>query len=70
MKISPALALMLKGLGLTVLLAVLAFFSNAANLNGVLPEVVVGIIALVASRIESTIKEGSGKALFGAARVR
>lgn len=70
MTISPALSLFLKTLVLTAVAAVLAFLSDAANLEGVFPPIVVTLITLFASRIESAIKEQNGKALFGAARVR
>ncbi len=69
MTITPAVSGFLKGLLLVVIAAVVGFFSDAANLNGVLPPVLVTIVVALASAIESSIKASTGTALFGAVRV-
>ena len=70
MTITPAWASALKTLGILVALAVLGFLSDVANLQPLFGATASSIIVIVAAAIEAKIKAESGKALFGAARVR
>lgn len=72
MNVSPATAGFLKGLVLVIVLAVVDFLGNAANLNGILSPSIAVIVAAVASGLESHLKASSGgtTALFGAISVR
>lgn len=71
MKVSPALAGFLKGLFLTVVIAIAGFFSDAANLEGIVQPALVALIASVASAIESSMKAKANgeKGLFGAVAI-
>lgn len=69
-QITPAWASFFKTLIIVVALAVLGFFANAANLEGVLPTVIIPVIVSLAAALEAKIKAENGKALFGAVRVR
>ena len=69
MTLSPGIAGFLKGLMLVVVLAVVDYLANSANL-GFLSPAVATIVAGIASAIESSIKADTGKALFGAVSVK
>lgn len=69
MTITPAINGFLKGLALVVIGAVVAFVSNAANLEGVVPSVLIPLVIALASALESSIKAKTGNGLFGAVRV-
>ena len=72
MKISPATAGFVKGLLIAVVLAVVTFVGNTANLEGLVTPAIATVIAAMASAIESSLKAKSGgsTALFGAVKVR
>ena len=70
MNISPAWEGALRGFGLVVLVAVLGWLSNAANLNGVASTSVVTIITVIAAAIENSIKAGGNGAMFGMIKPR
>lgn len=59
----------MKGLMLVVVLAVVSYVADTANL-GFLSPAVATIVAGLASAIESSIKANTGKALFGAISVK
>lgn len=72
MKISPALAGFIKGLLIVVVLAVVSFLGDSANLTGVLSPVLATLVAGLFSSLESSMKAKSdgNKALFGAVSVK
>lgn len=67
MNLTPAQLGFIRALGTVVVFSALSFLGDAANLNGVVPEVVAGFIAMVVSSIEQHLAPKKG-ALFGAAR--
>lgn len=74
MELNPAVYGLLKGL-LTVIAwavinALVAFFSDPANLNGVLNPALSAIIVAVVSALEQNLATKQGKPLFGAARLK
>ena len=66
---NPLLLGALRGLGVAVLIAILSWLGNAANLPFLNPETAT-LVAAVALAIEHQIEAKTGKALFGAARLR
>lgn len=70
-QISPALAGFIKGLMLTIVLAVVSFIGDANNL-GMLSPAVAALVASIASAIESSMKskDEGNTALFGAVSVK
>jgi hypothetical protein len=66
---NPPLLGALRGLGVAVLIAILSWLGNAANLPFLNPETAT-LVAAVALAIEHQIEAKTGKALFGAARLR
>lgn len=70
MKISPAVLGALRTLGILVLVTVLSWLSNAANLQGVFSPVVVSVITILAGALEQSlsVKSGNTTALFGAVK--
>ena len=70
MNISPAWEGALRGLGAVVLVAVLSWLSNAANLNGLVGPGLVTIITMIAAAIESSMKASGSGALFGMIKPR
>ena len=57
----------LRGLGLVVLLAVLGFLANAANLQAFVNPTVAGLISVVALALEGALSP-KGTALFGSVK--
>lgn len=70
MKITPAWASAIKQIGLLILLVVLGYFSDVANLEPLFGASASAVIVVVIAAIEAKIKAETGQALFGAARVR
>ena len=70
MKITPAWASFIKTILIVVALAVLSVFSDAANLTPVFGVTASTLIVAIAAALEAKVKASTGKALFGAARVR
>jgi hypothetical protein len=70
MNISPAWEGALRGLGAVILVSVLAWLSNAANLNGLMAPSAVTIITMIAAAVESSMKASGSGALFGAVKSR
>ena len=69
MKLSIAQAGFLKGIGVAILAAAVAYLSDPSHLT-FLSSGAALIVAGLASSLESYIKDQTGKALFGAAPVR
>lgn len=70
MQLSPAKLGALRALGVVVLMAVLTFFGNTANLNGVFSTSVAAIISMIALALEHSLEASTGNAMFGAVRVQ
>lgn len=72
MALTNAQAGFLKGLGLALMFALLSFFGDVANLNGVVGPAVASLLAALASSLESHLKAESGgeKGLFGAVSIK
>lgn len=72
MNLSPAVAGVLKGVLLAVLLALCSYFENMANLEGVVNPAIAVVITALASGLESHLKAQSGNttALFGAVKLK
>jgi hypothetical protein len=70
--ISPALGGFIKGLLGVVVLVVVSYLANAANLNGLLNPSLAVLVAAIFSAVESQLKANSGgtTALFGAVHVK
>lgn len=64
---SPALLGSLRALGVAVLIAVLTYIGNAANLGFLNPETAT-LVAMAALAIEHAIEAKTGNALFGTVR--
>ena len=62
---SGVLLTVLQALGLVVLEAVLAFFADAANLQGLVNPTSGALIAAVALALENAIYNKTGKSLLG-----
>lgn len=69
MTLTPAQNGFLKQLVMVVIMAIVAFAANAANLSPVLGGTAALIISALASSIESHIKANTGNGLFGAVRI-
>lgn len=65
-KVSPALLGALRTLGVLVLVTVLNFLSNSANLQGVVTPTVASIVVILAGALEQSIAGTTGKSMFGA----
>lgn len=63
--LSPAVIGFLRGLMVAVIIGVLTFLANAANLHGIVPDSVASLIAMLALSFEHTIAAGTNTALFG-----
>lgn len=62
---NPKLIGFLQAIGLALILTVLGFLANAANLNGLVNPEMATLVAAVALAIENSINAKSGKSLFG-----
>lgn len=67
---SPAFLGFIRGIGFAVLVAILTFVGNAANLSGVLNPATASLIAALALAIEHAIQGSTGNALFGMVKAR
>jgi len=56
----------LRGLLVAIIMAVVTWLANSANLNGVVSTSLAGIISMVALAIEHYMASGTNTALFGA----
>lgn len=65
----PKLAGVLQALGLALILTILSFFADAANLSFLVNPQTETIVAAICLAIENTINQKSGKSLFGAVRL-
>jgi len=65
---SPALLGLLRALGVILLASIVHFFTNAANLDGVVGQSIAPIVAMIALAIEHSMESRSGNALFGLVR--
>ncbi len=65
MNIPPPLLGIIRGLGTAVIVCVLAYFGDAAHLNGIVSDALASVIAAIALAIEHHIEAGGGGALFG-----
>lgn len=70
MNLSPGWLGVIRGLGFVVVLAIIHFLANAANLQGAVGDTVAALIATLALGIEHAIEGSGGGALFGAANKR
>jgi len=72
MNLTPSQAGFIKGLGLTILLAILSFFTDAANLTGIVGPTLSALIVAVASAIESSMKadDNGETGLFGTVSIK
>ena len=72
MKITPAFAGFVKGLLIVVVLAVVSFMGDQANLTGIMSPVLATLVASIFSSVESSMKAKSGgnTALFGAVTIK
>lgn len=68
MEISPVVLGILRALGVVVIVAVVGFFANAANLVPFVGEGLAGLIAMIALAVEHYLEAKNGTALFGAVR--
>ena len=68
--LSPSVLSFLKGLGLSLLTALLSYLSVASNLTGIVPAVAVPIVIGVVALLESALNKKTGVALFGIARAK
>lgn len=66
MILSPAQLGALRALGVVVLMAVLTWLGDTANLNGIVSTSVAAVISMIALGIEHTLASGTGTAMFGA----
>ncbi len=64
-QMNPKLIGVLQALGLALILTVLSFFANVANLNGLVNPEMATLVAAIALAIENTINAKNGKSLFG-----
>ena len=62
---NPKLIGFLQAIGLALILTVLSFLANAANLQGLVNPEMATLVAAVALAIENTINAKNGKSLFG-----
>lgn len=67
-QLSPAMLGLVRSLGFVVILAVVSFLANAANLHGVVSDGLAASIATLALVAEHYLEGKTGSALFGAAR--
>lgn len=68
-KLSPQLISFIKAIGILMIFTLLTFLGDASHLNGIVSPAVAGLIAAIASWLETDIKQNTGNALFGAAKV-
>ncbi len=64
-QMSPKLIGVLQAIGLALILTVLGFLANAANLNGLVNPEMATLVAAVALAIENSINAKNGRSLFG-----
>lgn len=69
MTLTPAQNGALKGLVLSLIGAVALYLTDASHLTGFVNPTIATIIVMIASSVESHIKEQSGNGLFGAVKV-
>lgn len=67
--ISPQLVTFLKALGMVAIIAILTYLSDASHFNGFVGPGVGAILAIVASTLETHLKQGTDTALFGTVKV-
>ena len=67
---SPKVVGALQGIGLAVLLAVLAWLANATNLSGLVNPEAGTLVAMVALAIENSIESKTGNSLMGIVKSR
>jgi hypothetical protein len=67
---SPAILGALRGLLAAIIMAVVTWLANSANLNGVVAPAIGAIVSMVALSIEHYMASGSTTALFGAVRTQ
>ena len=70
MNLNPAVLGLLRGLGFAIVLAVLSFIGDAANLHGLLNETLAGLLAAGALALEHSLESKGQGALFGAVNRR
>lgn len=66
MTLTPGQLGLVRGLGMAVLMAILTFLGDSANLNGIVSAAGAGIISALALSLEHYMASGSTTALFGA----
>jgi hypothetical protein len=62
---SPAVLGALRGLLAAIIMAVVTWLANSANLNGVVAPAIGAIVSMVALSIEHAMASGTTTALFG-----
>jgi hypothetical protein len=67
---SPAVIGFLRAITVAIIMAVVSFLANAANLNGVVSGGLATLIAAVALAVEHSMAAGTTTALFGAVSTR
>lgn len=70
MNISPATLGLLRGIGTTILFAVLTYLGDASHLLGVFSPEVAAVIAGIVLAIEHSVENKTGGAFFGAVGVK
>lgn len=68
MNLSPAVLGFMRGLGVAIVVAVLTYLGDAANLNGLVSPTLAALIAAIALAAEHGIQAKTGNALFGAVK--
>ena len=64
-QINPKLLGFLQALGLALIMALLSFLANTANLSSLVNPEMATLVAAIALAIENSINAKSGKSLFG-----
>lgn len=67
--ISPQLVSVIKSLGVVIIFAVLTWLSDAGHISVLVGGPIAGLVAAVASWLETDLKQGTNTALFGSVKV-
>lgn len=68
--IPPFIVGLLRALGVILLVAIVKFFANSADLTPFLGNSTAAIVSMLALGIEHMVEQSTGTALFGAIRTR
>lgn len=67
LNLTPAQLGLIRGLGVAILMVVLKYVGDTANLNGLVSDGTAAIVSMFALSIEHYIESRTGSSLFGAA---